>query len=47
MRIAEAIKNDNPEKAKEHLQKAKEIIDSDERLTLHKAQLEKLVQTFQ
>lgn len=42
MRIAEMIHKDNREKALEHLQKAKEIIDSDERLVLRKGQWEKL-----
>lgn len=46
MRIAEMLREDNPEKAHEHLQKAKEIIDSDERLTLRKGQWEKLALIF-
>ncbi len=41
-RIAEMIYKENREKALEHLQKAKEIIDSDERLVLRKGQWEKL-----
>lgn len=44
MRIAEMLKKDNPSKAKEHLQKAKEIIDSDERLKIRKSQWEKLAE---
>lgn len=47
MKIAEILREDNPEKAKEHLQKAKEIIDTDERLTLRKQQWEKLSQSFE
>lgn len=46
MKIAEMVKDDDPDKAKEHLQKAKEIIDSDERLILRKAQWEKLAARF-
>lgn len=46
MRIADVLKTDDPEKAKEHLQKAKEIIDADERLVLRKTQWEKLATTF-
>lgn len=42
MRIAEMIQEDNLEKAKEHLEKAKVIIDSDERLVLRKQQFDKL-----
>lgn len=41
-RIAEMIYKENREKALEHLRKAKEIIDSDERLILRKGQWEKL-----
>lgn len=44
--MAEMLKEDNPEKANEALQKAKEIINSDERLTLRKQQWEKLAQSF-
>lgn len=46
MRIAQMLKEDDPQKAKEHLEKAKEIVDSDKTLTLRKEQLEKLVSTF-
>lgn len=46
MRIAEMLKEDNPSKAKEHLAKAKEIIDSDERLKIRKSQWKKLAQQF-
>ncbi len=46
MKIAEMLKDDDSTKAKEHLQKAKEIIDSDESLTLRKAQWEKLATQF-
>lgn len=46
MRIAEMLREDNPERAKEHLQKAKEIIDSDERLKLRLDQWKKLAEQF-
>lgn len=46
MKIADALRIDNPEKAKEYLQKAKEIIDSDDRLILREKQWEKLAQSF-
>lgn len=42
MRIAEVLKDDNKKLAEEHLQKAKEIIDSDPSLTLRKEQWGKL-----
>lgn len=46
MRIVEMLKEDDPTKAKEHLQKAKEIIDSNPNLKIRKTQWEKLAQTF-
>lgn len=46
MRIADMLRKDNFEKAKEHLQKAKEIIDADPDLTLRKAQWNKLAEKF-
>ena len=46
MRIAEMLKTDNPGKAQEHLQKAKEIIDADPNLTLRKTQWQKLAEKF-
>lgn len=46
MRIAEILREDNPEEAKKHLQKAKEIIDADPRLELRKNQWEKLAASF-
>jgi tetratricopeptide (TPR) repeat protein len=46
MRLAEAIKDDEPQKAKEHLDQALEIIDSDSRLTIRRNQWEKLAQEF-
>lgn len=46
MRIAEMLKEDDPEKAKEHLQKAKDIIDSNPALKLRLGQWEKLATTF-
>lgn len=42
MRIAAMLKNDDPEKAKIHLQKAKEIIDANPDLKLRKGQWDKL-----
>lgn len=42
MRIADAIKSDDKESAKEYLQKAKEIIDSNPKLSIRKKQLGKL-----
>lgn len=42
MRLADAIKADNPDEAKGYLAKAKEIIDSNPDLTLRKKQWEKL-----
>lgn len=42
MRIAEMIMGDNKENAQNHLEAAKKIIDSDERLVLRKEQWEKL-----
>lgn len=46
MRIAEILMPDNPERAKEHLQKAKEIIDADPQLKIRKEQWEKLAEKF-
>lgn len=46
LKMAEILKNDNLEKAKAHLQKAKEIIDSNPDLKLRKAQWEKLAASF-
>lgn len=42
LRIAEMVVQDNPKLAKEHIDKAREIIVNDERLILRKSQLEKL-----
>lgn len=47
MRIAEALRIDDQEKAREHLQKAKDIIDANPELTLRKKQWEKFAVTFQ
>lgn len=47
MRIAEMLQSDDPEKVKDHLQKAKEVIDSDPRLTIRLAQWQKLADKFQ
>src|SRR3989344_438009 len=44
MRIAEMLREVNPVKAKEHLQKAKDIIDSDQRLTIRLSQWQKLAE---
>lgn len=46
MSAAKLLKEDNPELAKEYLQKAKEIIDSDPELIVRKTQWEKLAETF-
>ncbi len=46
MRIAVMLKEDNPQKAKEHLQKAKAIIDANPDLTIRKTQWEKLTTSF-
>ena len=46
MRIADMLKEDNPEKAKEHLQKAKEIIDNNPDLKLRAEQWKKLTESF-
>lgn len=46
MRIADVLRTDEPEKAKEHLQKAREIIDGNSELKLRHNQWEKLAATF-
>ncbi len=46
MRLAAALKEADPEKAKEHLQQAKEIIDANEKLSMRKKQWEKLSSKF-
>lgn len=46
MRIAEMLREDDPEKAKKHLQKAKEVIDSDPRLTIRLSQWQQLAEKF-
>lgn len=46
MSLAGMLKEDAPEEAREYLQKAKEIIDDNPKLTIRKAQWEKLSQTF-
>ncbi len=46
MRIAQMLQDDNKEKAQEHLQRAKEIIDDDPELVIRKEQWEKLAKTF-
>ncbi len=47
MRIANMLREDNPEKAKEHLAKAKKIIDADPELIIRKEQWEKLAKSFE
>jgi tetratricopeptide (TPR) repeat protein len=42
MRMASMLKSDDPTKSREHLEKARQIIESNDRLTLRKKQLEKL-----
>ncbi len=46
MRLAEILKEDQTKLAKEHLTQAKQIIDSDSRLTLRHRQWDKLAQSF-
>lgn len=46
MHLAKAAKSEDINKAKEYLQKVKEIIDSDPRLKIRLSQWEKLAQTF-
>lgn len=46
MSLAEMLREDDPEVAKEHLSKAKEIIDSDEALKIRRQQWEKLAAQF-
>lgn len=46
MRIAEMLREDDPEKAKKHLQKAKEVIDSDPKLTIRLSQWQQLAEKF-
>lgn len=46
MRLAELLKDEDQDKAKEHLQKAKEIIDANPELVLRKGQWEKLAKSF-
>lgn len=46
MRIAEMLREDDPQKAHKHLNEAKKIINSDERLVLRQKQWDKLASTF-
>ncbi|MCR4324729.1 MAG: hypothetical protein NUV69_03505 [Candidatus Curtissbacteria bacterium] len=46
MKIAAMLVEDDPAKAKEHLEKARAIIDGNPKLTLRRAQFEKLSQSF-
>jgi tetratricopeptide (TPR) repeat protein len=46
MHIAEILQEDNPEKAQEHLQKAKEIVDENPELVNRKKQWERLADKF-
>lgn len=46
MRIADALRVDDPDKAQEHLQKAKDIIDANPELTIRKKQWDKFAATF-
>lgn len=46
MRLAFILREDQPEKAREHLEAAKKIIDSDQRLKLRLGQWEKLAEMF-
>ncbi len=47
IRIAEVLKKDDPKKAREHLEKAREIIDANPELVLRKKQWEKLAASFE
>lgn len=47
MRVAEALKEEDLAKAKEHLQVAKDIIDSNPELTIRLTQWQKLAESFQ
>lgn len=47
MRLADALRNDNPVQAKQYLEKTKLIIDANPELKLRKQQWEKLLSTFQ
>lgn len=46
MRISQMLHTDNPQKAREHLENAKTIIDANPELKLRQKQWEKLAQTF-
>jgi len=46
MRIANMLKKDNPTKARQHLQQAKQIIDNNPQLKLRLGQWQKLASTF-
>lgn len=46
MSAAEMLREDDPEKARKHLQKAREVIDSNPELTIRKEQWEKLSKQF-
>lgn len=46
IRIATMLREDNPKTAKDHLQKAKEVINANPDLKLRKTQWEKLAETF-
>ncbi len=46
MRLALILKDDQPEKAREHLEAARKIIDADERMVLRRGQLKQLGDVF-
>jgi|ERR1700722_1381618 len=46
MRLAEIVKTDDTEKAKTYLEKAKNIIDANPKLTIRKQQFDKLAKSF-
>ena len=46
LKMASILKDDDPQKAEEHLHKAEEIINLDNRLTLRHEQLEKITSSF-
>lgn len=46
MKLAELLKDSEPQKAKEYLKKAQEVAQSDEKLVIRKRQIAKLADSF-
>ena len=46
MRLADLLRDDEPEVARKHLEKAKEITKNDQKLVIRRRQVEKLAKTF-